>query len=287
MTLVPPEPAWTPVSLLGEASKLERAYLVKCETGALGLAGALGAGTAGNLLPGPGSGSLGDRLGDAANAMGSGGQSSSAVRQYVTFAFNPTSYSLRAGAYWSESGVLDKTAGPPLPQFHHTTARLLELGELYLDATTSKDASIAGDVEFLVSLCSCNAVASELSSLLGRESSPPFVRFVWGTTVSFLSYVEEARIEYLMFRPNGAPIRAKVSVTLREMPSSLLPQNPTSGGRATHSSHVLVEGETLQSVATAATGDPTRWRDVAQANGIDDPFRVRPGDALLVPGRGA
>jgi nucleoid-associated protein YgaU len=45
----------------------------------------------------------------------------------------------------------------------------------------------------------------------------------------------------------------------------------------------MVSGDTLQSVAFKAYGDPALWREIARANDIDDPMRVRPGQRLLVP----
>jgi nucleoid-associated protein YgaU len=36
-------------------------------------------------------------------------------------------------------------------------------------------------------------------------------------------------------------------------------------------------------VAYRAYGDAALWRDVAEANGIDDPTRLRPGTRLLLP----
>ena len=38
-----------------------------------------------------------------------------------------------------------------------------------------------------------------------------------------------------------------------------------------------------QSVAQAELGNPGYWRAIAEVNGIDDPLRVRPGQALLIP----
>ena len=45
----------------------------------------------------------------------------------------------------------------------------------------------------------------------------------------------------------------------------------------------MVEGDSLASVAFHEYGNPTMWRALAEANGIDDPLRVRPGTRLLVP----
>ena len=48
-------------------------------------------------------------------------------------------------------------------------------------------------------------------------------------------------------------------------------------------SHVVRDGDSLQSIAYAAYGDPTQWRSIAIANGIDDPMRLRRGTALSIP----
>jgi nucleoid-associated protein YgaU len=45
----------------------------------------------------------------------------------------------------------------------------------------------------------------------------------------------------------------------------------------------VVEGDNLQSIATAGYGSPGRWRALAEANDIDDPLRVRPGEVVYLP----
>jgi len=47
-----------------------------------------------------------------------------------------------------------------------------------------------------------------------------------------------------------------------------------------------VAGDTLASVAYEEYRNPTKWRALAEANGIDDPMRLRPGAVLIVPNRG-
>ena len=39
----------------------------------------------------------------------------------------------------------------------------------------------------------------------------------------------------------------------------------------------------LPSISYASYGDPTRWRAIAEANGIDDPLALRRGRMLAVP----
>jgi hypothetical protein len=118
----------------------------------------------------------------------------------------------------------------PRPQFTSSPGRTLTLPEVYLDAVESAVPSVQGDAEFLLSLCApASGLMGDLMDMIGKAAQPPLVRFVWGAMIGFLSYVTSVSVEYQMFRPNGMPTRAKCSITLNEMPESLLPQNPTSG----------------------------------------------------------
>ena len=45
----------------------------------------------------------------------------------------------------------------------------------------------------------------------------------------------------------------------------------------------MVAGDSLASIAYREYGAPAYWRALAEANGIDDPLRLRPGTRLLVP----
>jgi nucleoid-associated protein YgaU len=45
----------------------------------------------------------------------------------------------------------------------------------------------------------------------------------------------------------------------------------------------LLRGETLGSIAAQEYNDPTLWRPIAEANGIDNPRRLTPGQVLAIP----
>jgi nucleoid-associated protein YgaU len=89
--------------------------------------------------------------------------------------------------------------------------------------------------------------------------------------------------KYTLFTAEGTPIRATCNVAMEEMPGDPLKQNPTSGGHALTSVRTVVSGDSLASIAYAEYGDPTLWRPLAAFNGVDDPLRLRPGAALLLP----
>lgn len=125
------------------------------------------------------------------------------------------------------------------------------------------------------------------TSKLAGVSTAPKVMFGWGANIIMeQAVVTRLSIQYQRFLL-GMPVRAEASVSLKEVPapSSLPSTNPTSGGLSTRRTHTMVEGDTLASVAYKEYRNPNRWRALAEANGIDDPMRVKPGTVLMVPDR--
>ena len=86
-----------------------------------------------------------------------------------------------------------------------------------------------------------------------------------------------------MFRPNGEPARALVDLELTQSEQATAGQNPTTRAIAGLKIHTVTDGDSLQSVAYQNYGDATRWRTIAEANGIDDPLRLRRGHQLSIP----
>jgi nucleoid-associated protein YgaU len=129
--------------------------------------------------------------------------------------------------------------------------------------------------------------------------APPICEFIWNDKFpgahisekfgnqkrnSFTCLVESVRHQYTLFSPEGVPLRATVSVSLREyktLDDQLARLNLNSPDRT--QVHVLEAGETLSSIAGVHYRRPGQWRRIADANGIDDPRRLTPGTFLTVP----
>jgi len=47
--------------------------------------------------------------------------------------------------------------------------------------------------------------------------------------------------------------------------------------------HRVQPGDTLDRISARYYGDSTRWRLLANANGLEDPLAVRPGALLTIP----
>lgn len=110
----------------------------------------------------------------------------------------------------------------------------------------------------------------------------PKLIFRWGP-LHYLVNLNQVTINYTRFARNGTPVRATVDLTLHVVPDDPTPTNPTSGGPAGRQSHVLTGAETLAGLATKTYGSPGGWRQIAAANGIQDPLRVKPGTLVYLP----
>jgi nucleoid-associated protein YgaU len=111
------------------------------------------------------------------------------------------------------------------------------------------------------------------------------VTFNWGAMRSFKSVVTSLSVTFVYFSSTGVPLRARVQMALTQyQPDHAYGrQNPTSGTPRPHKVHRVLPGETLDRIAAQHYGDPTRWRALATANGIDDPLALRPGSLLSIP----
>jgi len=200
----------------------------------------------------------------------------SAVLGRIDFQFNPKELSLAKNAKWKRDKQRNaKKAGPP--EFTGSDPCKLTL-EMFFDATDNMDGKVVKAVEQLFNCC----VPTD-KSRQGKKGSPPWVIFHWGGLTSFPAYMSSVTAKYTLFTPAGRPVRALCTVTLEEISGEQGGQNPTSGALAARDVHVVVAGDTLPSVAYNAYGDAGLWREIAVANEVDDPLRLRPGTRLLVP----
>jgi hypothetical protein len=190
--------------------------------------------------------------------------------------FNPREITIQAQARWeSETSGGGDNSGRT--QYITSVPRSVTL-ELFFDDWESIAGDVSKDVELLLSW-----TQPTKDSLDKGLPNPSVVVFQWGSKSYLEGYVESVNARYTLFRRDGTPVRATVGVTLKEITREVKRTNPTSGGPPGRRSHVIREGDSLQSIAFREYGDPALWRGLADANGIDDPLRVEVGRLILVP----
>jgi nucleoid-associated protein YgaU len=199
--------------------------------------------------------------------------------------FNPTEYSITKGNNWTFEPVKGKSL--PKGKFGGGKAAEVQIN-LLLDETLpngGKTVQEITDALFKMMDVPSNGGAGK------ANSAPPFVTFQWGPMIPFKAACTSLTVAYQLFKPNGTPIRADVKLSLTQAEpatsasanSPMRPTNPTTRADGALGVHLVRDGDTLQSIAHHTYGDPSRWRLVAEANGIDNPLHLRRGTPLDLP----
>ena len=98
----------------------------------------------------------------------------------------------------------------------------------------------------------------------------------------FTGVIESIERKYLLFSPNGIPLRARATVRMREYKTVGQMARPLKSADLTKA-RVVQRRERLEQLSTEAYDTPTEWRRIAAANDIDNPLKVTPGRVLKIP----
>jgi hypothetical protein len=193
--------------------------------------------------------------------------------------FNPTDYSFSKSVSWSQAQ--DRGANVPALEFTGGEPAVLNL-KLFFDTSNTGDDVRSKYTNDLWDLAMVDKNSIDPKTNKGR---PPPCTFEWGNAWSFEAVVTSISTNFTMFKEDGTPTRATVDLSLKQAkdPGKFPAQNPTSGGIAGHKRHVVEQHETLDYIAHREYGESRHWRHIAEANGIDDPIRLRPGTVLQLP----
>jgi hypothetical protein len=197
--------------------------------------------------------------------------------------FNPNEYSITKANDWTIRPIVG--ASLPTPQFGGGHARELTL-DLLFHADPDGDVTPVTDRLFAMM-----EVSSSLPGASRNQARPPTLTFSWGTFTSFKAVCRQLSVQFTLFRPDGTPIRALARMALIQVAKDprtphgtpAAPQNPTTRATERLRAHIVRDGDSLQSIAYRHYGDATRWRVVAENNGIDDPTRLVRGASLSIP----
>lgn len=206
--------------------------------------------------------------------------------------FNPTEYTLAKSAQFAEVPIpgLDS----PLLQFVRGQTETLTV-DLFFD--TSDAGGTGAEAE---SVTAKTDPFYQLIKIEAESHAPPVVLFSWGgeafpghrtyetlagqNRYGFKGVVESVRQRFTFFSSTGLPLRATLSLTLKEyktLHEQIAELNLNSPDRT--KAHVVREGETITRIAELAHDNGADWRAIALWNGIEDPLALEPGMVLEVP----
>ena len=212
-------------------------------------------------------------------------------RGQIEVSFNPTELSFSKSAQMAEIAIpgLDS----PVLQFIRGGAETLTV-DLFFDTT---DDGTAGPTAKSVT------ERTDLFYQLVKQDrdlhAPPRCRFSWGSPppnagahdknseVSYAPFwftcvVESVDRRFILFSPEGVPLRARLSVRMREYKT--VEQMAAALNSADHTKARVFQGrERLDQLAAEEYDAPGEWRRIAEANGLEDPRRIPAGTVLKIP----
>jgi hypothetical protein len=115
---------------------------------------------------------------------------------------------------------------------------------------------------------------------LGR---PPMCRLLWGRgdMVLLQGILVSVTKTLTYFLDDGTPVRATLDCKFEEWEPA--DQKAKARNRIDDPIRVVRRGETLSSIAAEEYNDPAQWRLIADANGLDNPRQLHPGQVINVP----
>jgi nucleoid-associated protein YgaU len=187
----------------------------------------------------------------------------------VAVLFNPEAYTLSRDVNYARAAVPGLSA--PILQFVNGNTPTLEM-ELFLD-TFEANTDVRQEARRI----------TDLMEIDPDTHAPPILIFAWGS-LTFQSVLARVVQQYVLFRSDGVPVRARLQVSFHGIRQPELDQKDIKRQTADYSHvHVVGDGETLAAVAVRVYRDPALWRPIAVVNDIETPAALTPGTLLLVP----
>lgn len=188
----------------------------------------------------------------------------------IPLCFNPTEFQLQKANNFADIAI-PGLESPPI-QFVRGNAEKLTVEALVDTSDTLEDVR-----ERYV-----NKIRG-LLNIKGELHAPPIVRFVWSRQ-EFKGVIESLNITYVLFTPEGVPLRAKLSLTLKEYrPVEIQVKSQPKTSPDLEKNWVVRRSDTLSGIAAAVYRDASVWREIAKANQIQDPRKLAPGLVLTLP----
>jgi nucleoid-associated protein YgaU len=154
--------------------------------------------------------------------------------------------------------------------------------EFYIDATGAVSGP-KGSTQVKSVSDEIGKLKSVVYSYNGSVHSPNYLRLLWGT-LSFDCRLVNMNVEYVLFTPQGLPLRSKLNLELSEYlsPEKLELKARKNSPDMTHR-RTVVAGDTLPLMCFQIYQDSTRYLDVARHNKLNDFRNLEPGQQIFFP----
>lgn len=199
--------------------------------------------------------------------------------------FNPNAYAITKAVTWSappssseQTGQTERKKNAPTLTFGGGGSRLLTL-ELFFDVTEPIDDETIDDVRERT-----NEIL-QLTRIERDLDRPPACEIAWGDAPTgsdfpFTGVVSQLTQRFTLFRSDGTPVRANLTVVFTEF---LDPEKDLRETDPEFRTRLVKRGDSLSRIAAEVYRDAGLWRVIAEANDLDDPRRLPIGLRLDIP----
>ena len=195
--------------------------------------------------------------------------------------FNPEEYTVSKDVNFAQTAVPGLSA--PIIQFVHGNMQTLKM-ELLVDSyeehrEVNRIPNQAGE-----DVRNITQKITNLMDINPKTHAPPILLFTWGENFEFTCVLASASQRFILFRPDGTPVRARLDITFNQFNNAELEAKEIKRETANFSEiHRVGQGETLSNIAGQVYGNPALWRPIALHNDVDNPRELAVGTRLLVP----
>jgi len=194
--------------------------------------------------------------------------------QYVVM-LNPESLKWGRSIQYNEEQAIDSSS--PSSKYNKTASERLSF-DLIIDCTGVVDSS---RVDLPAEIAQFSSVVYDYNGSIHR---PNYIVIYWGKGLAFKCVLTSYDTTYTYFRPDGTPLRAKISLEFRSYIdlATLAKKDDKQSPDITHLVD-LVEGDSLPQISQKTYGSPNYYVQIAQANQLNKFRNLQPGTQLMVP----
>ncbi|MEN2399219.1 hypothetical protein GKZ90_0005490 [Flavobacterium sp. MC2016-06] len=192
-----------------------------------------------------------------------------------SFMINPDTIKLQKSIEYNEQQAPATSSASQ--KYKSTPSNKLSL-EMVIDCTGIVDAKRVDMAKEIT------ALETIIYTYNGKIHRPNFVKVQWGQNITFNGVLESIDISYTLFKPDGSPLRAKISLSFSQYISSKTvtmtdaPESPD----LTHIVNVT-EGMSLPQLCLKVWDDDSYYIQVAQYNKLNKFRNLNGIDKLIFP----
>ncbi len=174
---------------------------------------------------------------------------------------NPESLKLQRSIDYNEQQPPDSSS--TAPKYQHTQSDKFSF-DIVIDCTgivDSKRTDLAKEIKTLEDI---------VFVYQGKTHRPNFVTIQWGKSVVFQGVLNSMDVSYTLFRPDGSPLRAKISMAFSQYLSPSV-QSKKNGKQSPDLTHLVTvtDGLTLPQMCIQVWNNENYYIQVARFNGLN------------------